>query len=55
MSFGLDRIGVMIFCFIRIGIIMFLVLGMWVVIVVSGLIDELVIGDIFGYYCSLVY
>ena len=56
MSHGLDKPGpVLTPRLTRIGTIMSSAPGTRAATAVSGLTDESVIGDIFGYYCSLVY
>lgn len=56
LSHGLDKAGpVMTPRLTRIGTIMSSAPGTRAATAVSGLTDESVIGDIFGYYCGLVY
>lgn len=56
MSYGLDKTGpILTPRLTRIGTIMSSAPGTRAATAVSGLTDETVIGDIFGYYCSLVY
>ncbi|XP_068697910.1 dynein axonemal heavy chain 8-like [Montipora foliosa] len=55
-SLGFDKTGVVVTPRLtRIGTIMSSAPGTRAATAVSGLTDESVIGDIFGYYCSLVY